>query len=329
MRPSVFQWARRSGLWSWAWAAIAVLLTGCHPSSDHRVQGYVEGEFVYVACPSAGALQCLAVQRGMPVTNGTPLFSLDNAPEKALRDEAAQHLAQARANWEDAQKGKRSTEIDALQAQLNQAQDAAAFSEKEFARQERLSRTPGAGSLQDLDRARTNRDRDRQHVAELEAELKTARLGARNDQIAAAEAEVRAREAALAKADWDLAQTRQTAPEQGMVFDTLFREGEWVGAGRPVVVLLPPRNIKVRAFVAEKQLGALHLGEPVRVRVDGAGEPYFGKLSFISPQAEFTPPVLYSEEGRSKLVYMIEAVFDPQTAARLHPGQPVEVHLGP
>jgi HlyD family secretion protein len=94
-----------------------------------------------------------------------------------------------------------------------------------------------------------------------------------------------------------------------------------------VVVLLPPQNIKVRAFVSETVLGGLHAGDRVQVRVDGTAETFVGKLSYISPQAEYTPPVIYSRETRAKLVFMIEAVFDPAAAARLHPGQPVEVEF--
>jgi HlyD family secretion protein len=150
----------------------------------------------------------------------------------------------------------------------------------------------------------------------------------RSDQIAAAEANVRALEAALARAEWDLSQKRQNALQAGLVFDTLYRTGEWVAAGRPVVVLLPPQNIKIRAFVPEVRVGTIHAGDPVRVVVDGVSEPFHGKVSFISPQAEYTPPVIYSQESRGKLVFMIEAVFDLASAARLHPGQPVDVQFG-
>jgi HlyD family secretion protein len=194
-------------------------------------------------------------------------------------------------------------------------------------RQQELYKT-GASSMQDLDRARSTRDQDRQRVTRLEADLATARLGSREDQIAAAEAALRAQEAALARAVWDLAQKRQSAPQDGLVFDTLYRQGEWVAAGRPVVVLLPPPNIKVRAFVSEAKVGAIHPGDAVRVMVDGAGDAFAGKVSYISPQAEYTPPVIYSRETRTKLVFMVEATFEPATAARLHPGQPVEVEFG-
>ena len=308
--------------------AMLCLSAGCSRPDRRLVQGYVEGEFVYVASPFAGALEELHVQRGAQVKAGDPLFALESAPEKAARDEAARRLAQARANLEDARKGKRPTEIESIKDRISQARAALTLAEKEFSRQKKLILIPGATAEQDFDRARSARDQDLQQVAQLEAELKTARLGARPDQIAAAEAEVRAREAALSSAEWDLSQKRQNAPKAGLVFDTLYREGEWVAAGRPVVVLLPPQNVKVRAFVPETRIGAIHTGDPVQVFVDGVRRPFTGKVSFISPQAEFTPPVIYSRESRSKLVFMVEASFDPETATDLHPGQPVDVQFG-
>ena len=156
----------------------------------------------------------------------------------------------------------------------------------------------------------------------------TARLGARDDQVVAAEATVRAQESALARAEWDFTQKKQAAPQAGIVFDTLYRTGEWVAAGRPVVALLPPKNIKVRAFVPQTKLSGIHLGDPFRVSIDGINTPYRAKVSFISPQAEFTPPVIYSKESRSKLVFMIEGSFEPADAEKLHPGQPVDVQFG-
>jgi HlyD family secretion protein len=310
--------------------ALSVLAAcpGCERPDPGRVQGYVEGEFVYVASPHAGALESLPVRRGARVEAGELLFVLDGEPQKTARDEAERRVAQARALLEDARKGRRPPEVESVEAQLRQARAALSFSESELERLEKgVNR--GVFSATDIDRARAARDQDRQRVIQLEADLKTARLGARDDQVAAAEANLRALEEALARAEWDLAQKRQSAPHAGLVFDTLYRPGEWVAAGRPVVALLPPQYVKVRAFVPEPRVGAVRAGDPVRVVVDGLPGPLAGRVSFISPRAEFTPPVIYSRESRGKLVFMIEIAFDPGTAADLHPGQPVDVLLGP
>jgi HlyD family secretion protein len=304
------------------------LLAGCKPASNQRLQGYVEGEFVYVAAPLAGQLETLSVQRGAQVKNGDPLFALECGLETAAREETERKLVQGKANLEDAKKGKRPVEIESAEQMLKQARAVLVLSEKEYKRQDDLYHR-GVSSAEDFDRARSTRDQDQHRVSQLEADLQTAHLGSRDDQVAAAEANVRALEAALAQADWNLAQKHQGAPQDGLVFDTLYYQGEWVAAGRPVVAVLPPANIKVRAFVPETRVGAIQPGEKVRVFVDGAGEPFTGKVSFISPQAEYTPPVIYSQESRGKLVFMIEVRFDAETAAKLHPGQPVDVEFAP
>jgi HlyD family secretion protein len=304
-----------------------IFISGCSKAPTDRVQGYVEGEFVYVASPLAGQLDVLSVERGTQVQVGAALFTLNSTLETAARDEANRHLAEARANLEDANKGKRPSEIQSMQAQLGQGRAALEFAENEYARAERLIKT-SAISQQQYDQDRSNRDQMQQHVAQMEADLKTAQLGQRSDQIAAAEEEVKAQAAALAQAQWNLSQKHQDAPRAGLVFDTLYRPGEWVEAGRPVVELLPPENIKVRAFVPEGVIGSLAVGDSIRVVVDGVAAPFAGKISFVSPRSEYTPPVIYSQESRDKLVFMIEIVFDRDSAAKLHPGQPVDVLLG-
>jgi HlyD family secretion protein len=301
-------------------------LTGCHRNESSRVQGYVEGEYVYVASPFAGQLETLSVQRGGQVKSGDRLFALECGLETAAREEAERKLVQGRANLEDAKKGKRPPELESAEAQLKQARAALILSEKEFKRQDDLHHR-GVTSAEDYDRARSTRDQDDHKVRQLEADLETAHLGSRDDQIAAAEANVRALEAALAQADWNLSQKRQNAPQNGLVYDTLYQQGEWVTAGRPIVSLLPPENVKVRAFVPENRVGTIHPGQTVNVFVDGVPQPFVGKVTYISPQAEYTPPVIYSQESRQKLVFMIEARFDVPTSAKLHPGQPVDVEL--
>ena len=111
------------------------------------------------------------------------------------------------------------------------------------------------------------------------------------------------------------------------MFDTLYRVGEWVPAGRPVVTLLPPQGVKLRAFVPETRLAGLRLGAPLETRIDGAASPVSATVSFISPKAEYTSPFIYSRENREKFVFLIEGIFDQKVAATLHPGQPLDVLL--
>jgi HlyD family secretion protein len=328
MAGNAFQSGRRFSIPGIA-VVLLCLVAGCnrHPEASDTFQGYVEGDFVYVSAPQAGKLETLFVQRGTQVKSGVPLFQLDDVQEKTVRNEAKLRLAQLRSQVADAKKGKRPSEIESGQAQLNLARVALRYSENELARQEQLFAAKVA-AVQEVDRLRAQRDQDRQRVGQLEAELNTAKLGSRSDQIAALEAGMQALEAVLTRSEWELAQKRQTAPAGGLVFDTLYRPGEWIAAGRPAVVLLPPQNIKVRVFVPQPLLAAIHPGDRVKVNVDGVLAPYVGTVTFISPQAEYTPPVIYNRDNRQKLVYLVELGFDPAAAAQLHPGQPVDVRFG-
>ena len=308
--------------------ALILGLPGCKRPPSNILQGYVEGEFVYVSSPLGGKLTKLNVQRGAQVKAGDVLFALEDVAETAARDEAAHRLQQAKNTLEDAQKGKRPTEIESIQAQLKQAREASALAEIELARQLELTKS-GAVAVDSTDQARSINIQNHKRVEQLEADLKTAGLGLRSDAVAALEAEVKAREATLAKAAWDLAQKQQNAPQAAVVNDTLYRAGEMVAAAHPVVSLLPPANIKVRTFVPETRLTTLKVGDAVKVHLDGAADALNAKVSFISPQAEYTPPVIYSQENRSKLVFMIELRFDDAVAAKLHPGQPVDVEFAP
>ena len=129
------------------------------------------------------------------------------------------------------------------------------------------------------------------------------------------------------KARWAFDQKQQFAPAAAMVQDTLYRQGEWVAAGNPVVILLPPANIKVRFFVPQAMLPQIKTGEMAKVSFDGGKHAYVATINYISTQNEFTPPVIYNRENRAKLVYMVEAKFSAADAADLRPGQPVDVEL--
>lgn len=301
--------------------------SGCKPPATGRIQGYIEGEFIHVASPLAGTLKELAVERGRWVKEGEVLFRLDSTVEKAALVEAQQRLEQARSTHEDLRKGRRAPEIAALEAQLRQAATALDYASKEWARQLKLRESDGATTVQALDAATSTRDQALSRVAQLESELQTARSGAREDQIAVAKAAMVAAESVVTKAEWTLAQTVRSAPADGAITDVVFRPGEFVAAGRPVVVLLPPGQVKLRTFVPEPWLSSLHLGDSLQVYIDGATEPLMAKIRFISPRAEFTAPAIYTRDNRAKFVFLIEASFEPEVAARLHPGQPVDVQF--
>ncbi|CAN5424185.1 efflux RND transporter periplasmic adaptor subunit [soil metagenome] len=200
--------------------------------------------------------------------------------------------------------------------QLEHAQETAARAEANETLRESQTR---------LDKAHTDFERAK--------DLRAKRVTSPQDYDAAeqaslaAEHNVATQQHALEQADWRLTQKNQTAPAPGLVYDTYYRPGEWVPAGTPVLSLLPPEYMKVRFFVPESDLGKFQTGRDLEVLLDGLPSALPGKVSFVSPKAEYTLPIIYSRENRGKLVFLVEASLAPEYARQLHPGAPVEVRL--
>jgi HlyD family secretion protein len=133
-----------------------------------------------------------------------------------------------------------------------------------------------------------------------------------------------------AEARANAARTRQTrrtlsSPVSGTVQQIYYREGEMVPAGRAVISIIPPGNVKVRFFVPQAVLPTISIGDPVAIACDGCETDIAGRITFIAAAAEYTPPVIYSQEERSKLVFLVEA--RPDSPENLRLGQPVSVTL--
>lgn len=306
--------------------AAVVVLSACSRPDDGAMSGYAEAELTYLAPRVAGHLQTLSVQRGDAVKSGQVLYTLD-ADSQALSRAAAQARSDsASAQAADLAKGKRPLELKALDEQLVQARAAAAASAATLDRNRRLVDGGFLSPLQ-LDELVAARDRDAARVRELQAQRELAVQAARSDTLAAAAAQVRAAEADLAQARWQEGQTQRQAPADALVFDVMYRRGEWVSAGSPVVALLPPSALKVRFFVPETRLAEAATGRNVSVHCDGCPAGLTARISYVSPQAEYTPPVIYSNSSRSKLVFLVEAT--PSDPRALKPGQPVDVRFEP
>lgn len=304
--------------------ALTAGFSGCQPADRTSIPGYVEGEYAYIAAPVGGRLVGLPVHRGQNVNVGEILFELEPEPEATRLQEAQGRVVNAQAILADLSKGRRPSELNSLRAQFAEAESVLSFAASESQRQLRLAENHVA-SPQERDRADATARQANERVRRLRADLTTAEAGTRVDQIAAAEAEVKSLEAAVARAEWEQQQKQPHAIQAASVHDTLFRVGEWVPAGKPVVVLLPPNQVKVRVFISESRLGALQMGDPATVDVDGGKKSAAAKVSFISTHAEYTPPVLYSRDNRTQLVYLVELSLSPADVPRFHPGQPVDV----
>jgi HlyD family secretion protein len=303
---------------------VLLLLAGCAHKPSNTWQGYVEGKFVYVASPQAGRLERLSVARGENISVSHPLFALDNEPEASAEAQARAFLRADEARLADLRTGKRPPEKDVIAAQLvtakveyQKAVDLLKSYESQYA--------SGGIPLTELITARAAVEADAAIVRQYQSDLVVAALPGREEQLKAQAGQVAADKAAIAEAGWRLQQKQVASPRNGLVFDTLYRQGEWVAAGNPIVQLLPPEDVEVRFFVPEPVIGSLKVGQQITVHCDGCAAAVPAAITFISNQVEYTPPVIYSNENRAKLAFMIIAKPAADKATQLHPGQPVEV----
>ncbi len=241
-------------------------------------------------------------------------------PSRACRQADAQ-LADVKAELQ------RPEEITVLEAALNEAKAMLVVSSNNLERAKALY-DKGWTTKAALDDAIAQHDRNEAAVAEAEKRIIAAKLPGRSDMIDAAAANAEAARHALTEAEKNLTKRQVASPAEGTVEEVYFRPGEVVNAGQAVIALLPPRNLKVRFFVAEPVRAKLQIDQIVDVSCDACPPGLKAKISFIARDAEFTPPVIFSREERQKLVFLVEARPEGEASA-LTAGQPVTVTLAP
>lgn len=292
-------------------------------------QGYVDADYVTLGPTEAGRLTTLYVRRGDTVAKGAKLFDQDDTDDRAARDEAAASLAQAKATLVNLQTASRATEIAQAEANLADLRAARERTAQDLARNTRLM-LAGATPKQTVEQGQTDLASATAKVRGAEAKLEEERSPTgRAYEIAAQQALVRQQQAALTAAQWRLDQRHVLAPTGGRIADTMAQPGEMLNAGTPVVSLLAPENIFVRFFVPETDLARIRVGQKVMIGCDSCADDLAAHVSFIAPQPEYTPPVIFSENTRSKLVWLIEARPSLAAAAVMSPGLPVTVRPAP
>jgi HlyD family secretion protein len=302
------------------------ILTGCKKDEPTTFQGYVEGEYVNIASSQSGRLDKLFVTRGENIKADAPLFVLDCENETAQLHQNESELASAQAVLNDMQKGSRTEELDVIKAKLTQAKADADNFQVQLIRNQELYKA-NALSKEALDNTTASAHRSAALVNELQNSLKVAQIGDRKDRIEAQKAKIAQIQALITQTTWKLGEKARKAPSESIVFDTLYREGEFVPTGGIVVRLLPPQNRKIRFFVPQNIAEKLTVNQNLTIVSRSDGKKLSAHVTYISTEAEYTPPIIYSNETKEKLTYMIEAYPSRENAPLLHPGQPVEVSL--
>lgn len=302
-------------------------LISCKTESQQIVfTGYVEAEWVYLSAPQSGWMIAMPWQAGDRILLNEEAFQLDNAQQLAAIKEAQARLEQASAQERNGITGAREEEIAELEAQKAQAIVALEFAASENIRWNKLVEqglAPASKSSQvNADYATS--------VAKLDAikaSINVAKLGIRPELTNSAKAAQDAAQANLEQAQWQLSQRNVLSLAAGQIEEIFYRQGEFVIAGKPILAILPDNGLIVRFFVPQASLTDFIMGHSINVRADGLDTTVSARIFHIARSAEFTPPVIYDQQSRQKLMFLVEARLnkDAPLSSNIRPGLPVEV----
>ncbi len=300
-----------------------LLISQCNQASDDPVlYGYVEGNLAHIAPIPPGRILQVHVREGQSVSPGQVLFRLDPAKAETVLSNAVSAQNAAKSHLSDLKKAGRPDEIRAAEQALAQRKAALQLAEQSFARSNELVRQKLAPTAR-LDAARAALFGAKAAAEEAKAKLSLRKSPAREDQIAAARADVLGRAAQTQRAKLDLAEYEVLAVTSGTIQNIYRRPGELAGPAQPVLALLSPDQMRIRIFVPEPRLAEISGEMRVQVSCDGCPANLHGKIAYISKKPEFTPPVIFTQKERAKLVWMVEIIPDDPSQFRL--GQPVEI----
>lgn len=305
---------------------LAMILPGFGVPAESVYNGYVEGDYVYVAPSGAGRIVSIRAAEGDTVSEGQLLLTLeDTAQTEALRSAEA-GVAVAKANLDNLQTGSREAEIEVIRASLHKAYADQALAQTTLDRSAALM-ARGLVPPAQVDTDRANLARAEAQIEQLQAQLKVAELPARDAQRLAAEASLDMAKAQAAIARSNLEDRTIEAPVAGMVDRLFFDAGEVAATGAPILSIFPPDRLKSIFFIPEPERAGILIGDTLGVTCDGCADGITARITYMASDPQYTPPIIYSRDERARLVFRAEAAL--VDADGLLPGQPVTLRRIP
>jgi HlyD family secretion protein len=308
----------------------ALLLAGCGAKDGGgiRASGQIEATEVRVATKVPGNIVRLAVEEGDSVAQGSVLAVLDTIDLALARSQSAADRDQARANLALVAAGSRREDVAGAAAEVARRRADLDGAEKDLVRQEALLER-GLGAQKAADDARVRRDMAKAALASGQETLARLRHGSRPEEIAAARAAFERAQAKLAASDTQVNDGVVRSPITGIVTTKLVESGEYVNAGTGLVVVTDLAKPWLTVFVSDVDLPGIRVGQLARVHTDAKGDPgREGRVSYVSPTAEFTPRNVQTRDERAKLVYRVKIQLDNRDG-RFKPGMPADAVILP
>lgn len=295
-------------------------------SATHSTVGYIEGDYRYLVAPRSGWLKSVTVNLGDTLHRGQLAFNYRSDAEQFAVNQADAQLQSQIAQSQNLTTGARPEEIASLQAQFKAAQAQLLLAKQTLERYQMLQRSDAVAQVQ-VDEMVTQVRTAQAAVDSIQAQIRAANLPARQQTQNASIATSKAAKAALEKAQYDLSQLNVNSELAGEVIQVYYHTGEYVTQGQPIVQILPHANRKVIFYVPQDKLSTLRVGQVLNLQGIGSQQSLSNaSIRYISPQASYTPPVIYSNENADKLTFRVEGVLNTaDNMPNLQVGQPVQV----
>ena len=263
-------------------------LSSCSNDATKMSDGYIDADLIYISSDFGGKLVELDASRGNFVKSGELLYQLEQTNED-------NNIAASKENTAN------------LQANLAATQNKLAYAKLNYKREAELKQQ-GFYSEDSLDSLKQNVQVLENEIVALKAQIKAASISTKQNV-------------------WQKYKKEVVASDNGIVFDTYYSRGEYIPPAAPVLSLVTESQIKAIFYIPETELSSIKLGQKVSLNLDNADEKLLGSINYISNISEYTPPIIYSQNMRQKLVYRIEAKIISPDLTKVHLGQPLSVEL--
>lgn len=303
---------------------MVIFLQAC---SNHKstYQGYIAGTNTYISSQFEGKLKKLLVKRGDTVTKDSLLFELDDKPQVFVLNETIALLKQSISELKNLKKPKRIQSLNMIKAKITQVQARINLAQLRENRNKTLY-DKKVLAKDSLDASHEHLNELLAKKQELESQLELSMLGARQDVILAKKSFIQSLKAKIKNLVWVLDSKVARSPSNGIVYDTYFVEDELVTKDKPVVALLFPENIYLEFFVPYIEAKKLHVGQNIEYSfMNDKADIKLAKIIYISPEAEYLPPLVFSTNNTDKIVFKIKA--KPVVDEQVTPGIPVTIKI--
>ena len=317
---------RMPGTW-FLLPAAALALAGCdfRGGVQPDCSGTIECTQVQLAAQVGDRLLKLPPQEGATIKRGDLVAQIDPADYLLRRNESIALAAQAEAQLALVRAGFRDEDIQRARDQLREAAAGAAASSNDLRRIDALFAS-GSATAKQMDDAKSLFDRNAAEVAAAGQDLARLQAGSRKEEIRLAETQVDVIKTRFAQAEKALQDCTLNSPVDGTVTTRSHEEGDMVAPGATLLTLSRLDDVWLAIYVPETRLGKVKLGQNVRVAIDGMDRRFEGKVTVISPEAEFTPKDVQTPEQRAKLVYRVKVTL-PNDERIFKPGLPADAYL--